>query len=71
LKLFEKYNNIEKIISEQVEEMKLLEEKIAEKRNKLKEETTNQNLINILKNTIELYENQVNVISNWIKIVNE
>ena len=71
LKLFEKYNNVEKIVSEQVEEIKLLEEKIVENKNKLKKETANQNLINILKNTIELYENQIKIINNWIKIINE
>jgi Mg2+ and Co2+ transporter CorA len=71
LQLFKKYNIIEEIVNEQLEEIKSLEDKIMEKRNELKKETTNHNLINILENTIKLYEKQINLISNWIKIVNK
>jgi hypothetical protein len=71
LKVFEKYNNIKEIIKEQLEEVKSLENKIIEKKNELEKETANQNLIKILKNTIELYRNKINKINNWIKIANE
>jgi hypothetical protein len=71
VKVFEKYNNIKEIIKEQLEEVKSLENKIIEKKNELEKETTNQNLIKILKNTIELYGNKINKINNWIKIANE
>jgi hypothetical protein len=66
-KLFAKYNDVAKIIKEQTEAIKFLQAAITEKKNQLQAETSNQNLIAILKNTIALYENQIKAINDWIK----
>lgn len=67
LKTLQKYNNIEEIIKEQLEKIELLEGIIVEKKKLLEQETTNQNLIYILRNEIERYTDSVNIINNWIK----
>ena len=70
MKCFEKYDNVKEIIEEQIQEIELLEEKIIKTKNELNNETDNQNLIYVLKNSIELYTNNVILIKNWIKSCN-
>jgi hypothetical protein len=65
------YNNIEKILYEQKEYIKKLNDEIIEYKNRLKRETGNENLINIIKNTIKLKEENIDIINKWIKIINE
>ena len=70
IKYFGKFMNVEEIISEQLIEIKLLEERIVKHTELLKKETDNQSWRYFsTKNTIELYTNQINLIKNWIKNV--
>ncbi|QQO10357.1 hypothetical protein [Breznakiella homolactica] len=66
-----RYKNVKKIIEEQREEIKELENKILEKKHELEIETQNINQIAIIKNTIKIYEEDISIKTNWIKLVME
>jgi hypothetical protein len=68
--IMDRYNNVGNLIKILKIDINETNKIIMEKKNELEKETENKNLIYILKNTINNCEKRINIINDWIKIVN-
>jgi len=62
-------NSLKKMIARAEKDIKDLEQTILEAKAELKSESSNQNLIQILKNDIKKTEKEIDILNDWLKVV--